>query len=179
MTNAADTFEKIMLAELSTMATYFVSEKGVYNTNKLIESADEMFPEEIRRVLTENDQAIRDIRAAGKCLVFDLGTAAGFHIARAVESVVLQYLEVLCPEVLHDPEAKFTRNLNGYITLAKNHGGDKTLCAALDQFRDLHRNPLIHPEAHIEVNEAMRLLGIASSTISEVILDIKSRETVE
>ena len=34
------------------------------------------------------DKAIEETRLAGRCLAFSLATAAGFHIARATESVV-------------------------------------------------------------------------------------------
>ena len=173
--DAAKEFETVFSAELSNMATYFVSEKGAYNTKKLIESADEMFPQEIRDALQTNDKAVRDIREAGKCLVFDLGTAAGFHITRAVESVVLQYLGELCPEKLKEIQPS-DRNLGKYLALAKEAGGDKKVCASIDQFRSIHRNRLIHPEEYISVDEAMIMLGIAQSAVSGVILDIKKRQ---
>ena len=120
-------------------------------------------------------KATRDIREAGKCLAFDLGTAAGFHIARAVESVVLQYLNILCPQALENL-SDGDKNLGKYVGLARKHGADEKVCASLDQFRLLHRNPLMHPDESIDVEEAMILLAIASSAIFGIMLDIMNRE---
>ena len=44
-----------------------------------------MIPQETRKNL--DDAVIGDIREAGRCLVFDLPTAAGFHVLRAIELV--------------------------------------------------------------------------------------------
>lgn len=166
---AAKEFETVFSAELQNLATYFVSKKGIYDTNDLIARADDLFMEPIKQQMSE--QAKLDIREAGKCLAFDLATASGFHIARAVESVLLDYLKLLCSKVV-DELKDSQRNLGYYIKIAKEHHGEPKVCSSLDQFRDLHRNPLIHPEAVLTVEGAVTLLGIAQSAIVSMILEI-------
>ena len=122
-----------------------------------------------------NDQSKLDIREAGKCLAFDLATASGFHIARAVEGVLVEYLKLLCPTIYADLKDS-QRNLGYYIKIAKENNGEPKVCSSLDQFRDLHRNPLIHPEAVLTVDEAVTLLGIAQSTIVATILEIAKQK---
>jgi hypothetical protein len=165
-------FAVIFSAEVQNLATYFVSKKAIYDTNDLIQRADEMFSEEIRASLS--DQVKQDLKEMGKCLAFDLATAAGFHITRAVEGVVLDYLKVLCPSEVATMKDS-SRNLGAFIKLAREHGGDDKVCASLDQFRDLHRNPLIHPESVLTIDEALTLLGIAQSAIVAIVTDIHRR----
>ena len=169
----AKEFETVFAAEVQNLATYSVSKKGIYDTNDLIARADEIFPDSIRRQISE--QTKRDFREAGRCLAFDLATAAGFHIARAVEGTVIDYLEVLCPQVMSSLRDN-QRNLGAYIRLAKENGGDERVCSSLDQFRDLHRNPLIHPESTLTTEEATMLMGIAQSAMSFIVLDIQKRK---
>ena len=164
----AKEFETIFAAEVQNMATYFVSKKGIYDTNDLIGRADELFTSDVRKILS--DQSRRDICEAGRCLAFDLATAAGFHIARAVEGTLVDYLKLLCPQEFEQLKES-SRNLGAYIKMAREHGGNDKVCGALDQFRDLHRNPLIHPESVLSIDEAVTLLGIAQSAIVAIVLD--------
>lgn len=165
-------FETVFGAELQNLATYFVSKKGIYETNDLIQNADEWFPASIRGRFT--GQVIHDLKEAGKCLAFDLSTAAGFHIARAVEGVLLEYLKVLCSEQLECLKES-DRNLGRYIKLARENDGNLKVCSSLDQFRELHRNPLIHPETILTIEEALTLHGIAQSAIMSIIIEMDKR----
>jgi hypothetical protein len=170
--NAVRDFETIFSAEVSNKATYFVSKKGIYDTNDLIANADDLFVANVKQRIGE--KAIADIREAGKCLAFDLGTASGFHIARAVETVLLDYLTYLCPKKIKGMK-RSQRNLGNYIKMARDNQGDDKICAALDQFRDLHRNPLMHPEAILTVDDAFSLLGIAQSAIVAMVSKIQQQ----
>lgn len=172
--NAVREFETVFSAEVSNKATYFVSKKGIYDTNDLIANAEDLFVADVKQHIGE--KAIADIREAGKCLAFDLGTASGFHIARAVETVLLDYLTHLCPNKIKGMKHS-QRNLGNYIKMARDNQGDDKICAALDQFRDLHRNPLMHPEAILTVDEAFSLLGIAQSTIVAMVSKIQQKTT--
>ena len=170
---AAKEFETVFAAELQNLATYFVSKKGIYETNDLIQKADEWFPPTIREKFT--GQVTLDLKEAGKCLAFDLSTAAGFHLARAVEGVLLEYLTVLCPEEIEKMK-EAQRNLGNYIKLAKDKDGNVKVCSSLDQFRDLHRNPLIHPETVLTIEEALTLHGISQSAIVSMVIDMDKRK---
>lgn len=165
----AKTFEHELAAELRQLDTYFISQKGIFSTAKLMNRTDELFEPTIRAHFTA--KMTFDIREAGKCIACELGTAAGFHIARAIESVLLVYLEKLCPEEL-EKLTDSQRNLGFYIKLARDNYGKAEICGCLDQFRDLHRNPLMHPEAMLNTDQAMSLLGMAQSSIIAMIMEI-------
>jgi len=164
ITNSLREFQIVLQTELSKMDTYFISQKGIFSTSDLIERADNVLPAEIADVLLESVRS--DLRQAGRCLAFDLATATGFHIMRALEGVLRDFY---CPTFLGTkPKA---RNWNGYIQCLKGTGADPKILAILDQIRSLHRNPTIHPQEVLTINEAMTLFGIAQSAIVAMVED--------
>ena len=50
--------------------------------------------------------------------------------------------------------------------------GDPLVISTLKTIKDLHRNPLIHPEEHLNVEEAVCLINIAFSAISYMMKQI-------
>jgi hypothetical protein len=145
-----------------------VEQVCAYKTSTLIENGDAVFPKNIRDKLPA--LAVTDVKAAGRCLAFDLPTSAGFHIARTVETVLLQYFSVLEIEL---PEYK---NLGRYIETLREQGPakgiDPKVIAAVDQFRDLYRNPIMHPDVNLTSDEAQTLFANAQSAISAIISDM-------
>lgn len=161
-------FEYVFSAEVSNASLYFVEQIGAYQTRTLVDNADMVFPKNVREKLASD--ATVDIKSAGRALAFELPTAAGFHICRALETTLLQYFSTLNIDL---PQYK---NLGRYIEALQKIGKEKNIdpkvLAALDQFRDLHRNPIMHPDVHLNMDEAQILFALAQSAISSVVLDI-------
>ncbi|MDE2022321.1 MAG: hypothetical protein KGI71_05430 [Patescibacteria group bacterium] len=164
---AAKTVETIIGAELQTTDTYYLDQKGAFSTPDLIERAEIVFSEGTRKQLS--DGAVSDIRQSGRALALDLPTAAGFHIMRATESVVRDYYKVVTGR------APKSRTWGYYVRGLKDHNADAKVVAAIDQLRDLHRNPLMHPQAVLEEDEAVSLFGMAQSAISTMVADMARR----
>lgn len=102
---ALDKFETILTAELGAADAYFVSKKGGYDTIDLIARAEVLFPADLA---SKAPEAVQDIAEAGRCLAFELGTAAGFHLLRANEAVLLRYWDAITggqkrPKNVSDP----------------------------------------------------------------------------
>jgi hypothetical protein len=164
ITNSLKEFQIVWQTELGKMDTYFISQKGIYSTSDLIERADNVLPAEIATKLPESIRG--DLRQAGRCLAFDLATAAGFHVMRALEGVLRDFY---CPAFVGEkPKA---RNWNRYIQCLEDTNADRKILAILDQIRSLHRNPTIHPQEVLTINEAMTLFGIAQSAIVAMVED--------
>jgi hypothetical protein len=159
ISSAAKEFEIVLAAELQSLDTYFVSQKGIYSTPDLIEHADKALDEAVRKTLHE--EALNDFRQAGRCLAFDLSTAAGFHAMRATENVLRQYHQVIL-----NAQAPTKLEMGPCIKDLKDAGADAKTLEILDQIRDLHRNPLMHPEVFLTPSEGLRLFDIAKSAIS-------------
>jgi len=169
--NSLREFQIVWQTELGKMDTYYISQKGIYSTSDLIERADYVLPIEIADTLSESIRF--DLRQAGRCLAFDLATAAAFHIMRALEGVLRDFY---CPIFLGTKPK--VRNWNGYIQCLKNTGADPKILAILDQIRSLHRNPTIHPQEVLTINEAMTLFGIAQSAIVAMVEDASKQHAL-
>jgi hypothetical protein len=129
----------------------------------LIHHADVLFPDELRLKVPE---AIFDIQEAGRSLAFERFTAAGFHIFRAVESVMRRYWA----HMSGGKAAPKVRSLGVYIAaMEKNNIGDPRVVAALRQLNTLHRNPLAHPEAVLTLDETTSILGASQSAIGAML----------
>jgi hypothetical protein len=122
-----------------------------------------LFPGDLAAKVPE---ATFDAREAAKCLAYEVGTAAGFHIFRVLESVLRRYHSQLTgggtqPKV---------RNIGVYLnSLRQKKIGDPKVLAILKQITDLYRNPLIHPEAALTVDEAISIFGISRAVIAEML----------
>ena len=159
-------FETVFSAELRSLDTYYCSQKLGYDTSVLIEEAEKLIPESIRSSMPEN--AINDIRQAGKCIAFDIPTAAGFHTIRATEAVIRAYYAVVVGTM---PKLKM-RNWGAYIKILNESGADKRVTGFLDHIREFHRNPVLHPEETLSTEEAHVLLGVAVSSIVQMMTEL-------
>ena len=109
-------------------------------------------------------ETIRDIKDAGKCLALDCHTASGYHILRAVERVVIKYVE----KVTGTSYGLKNRNWGAYITVLKRHNADASVIGYLDHMRTFYRNPIIHPEDTLDGNEAFSLFNASLSAIIQL-----------
>lgn len=165
LAETAKTLETVLSAEVGTLDTYFISQKGTYKTPDMIEHAEWMFPENIRVQLP--DKAKKDIREAGRCLVLDTPTGAGFHILRAIESVMSMYYE----RVLGKAMPTRMRNWGIYIKRLRDSGkADAKVLEFLDHVRENYRNPIQHPDVFLTPDEVEVLLSVANGAIRQMIM---------
>lgn len=62
------------------------------------------------------------------------------------------------------------RSIGAYVRAIRKAGcGDEKILATLEQIRDLHRNPLIHPEFLATTEQAVTMLGIVRSAIEPML----------
>jgi hypothetical protein len=96
-----------LLAELGVFPSYFVTQKGSFDTLSLLDHGHTLFPGDLR---DKAPDAIFDIQEAGKALAYELATACGFHAFRATESVLRHYTHVTGGQPL--PKI---RNIGAYV----------------------------------------------------------------
>lgn len=166
ITNALRDFDTVLKSELNIADAYFVSRKAAYDTTALIMNAEQIFPADL---VIKVPNAIVDIREGGKCLAFELSTAAGFHVLRATESVLRAYWDVASKGKSHPKQ----KNLGVYLKkMEDGNMGSPKVRACLKQIKDLHRNPLMHPEETLSLDEAIGLFGICQSAIGAMLKEI-------
>lgn len=163
VTTQAPQFKTELLAELGVLPAYFVSQKESFDTITLLDDGVKLFPSELSNKVPE---ALFDIAEAGKALAYEIPTACGFHIFRATESVLRKYYS---HSTGGSPPPK-VRNIGVYVRMLRAQNcGDEIVLATLQQLARLHRNPLIHPEAVLTMDEAIATLGIARSVVTAML----------
>lgn len=157
----AKEFEILLSAELQTLATYHVTQKGIYSTTGLIEETEKVLPESVLKKIS--NEIVEEIRQSGRCLAFDVATASAFHIMRATESVIHKYYLQVCK-----PKSKKKLDSWGTYIAKLSQSQDpqvKEVVALLQQIKDRHRNLIMHPEIVLTPDEAFTLFEIAQSAI--------------
>jgi len=167
-------FKTILWAELETLNAHFVTQKRGYDSAALISYAEAIFPPDLA---VKAPDAIPDIREAGKCIAFELPTAAGFHLHRANEAVLHRYYDHVSGGLARPKN----RNIGGYLTALTQSGfGDQRLLATLRDLNELHRNPLIHPDQSLEtIDDAIALMNAVHNAVVFMLKAIPSPPAIE
>ena len=157
-------FSNTLNGDTSIADTYVLSPKAGYDTTTLATNGEALFHADLGAKVPE---ALPDVRAAAQCLAFELPTAAGFHLHRANESVLHRYYDA----VTGGKPRPSGRNIGDYLRELNNQNvGDPKVRSALKDLKDLHRNPLIHPEHTLEnIDEAIDLLGSIRSLVGHML----------
>jgi hypothetical protein len=157
---AAEKFETVISAELSNSDTYWISPKGTHKTSMLLQYAHQQIP---GAALAEIPEVKADFDEAGRCLLFDISTATGFHLLRATEAVIRKYYSTITGTM---PPVKF-RNWGAYIRVLKTKPQvNQKIITMLDHIRDHYRNPILHPDESLTPDEALVLFGLCASAIT-------------
>jgi hypothetical protein len=170
-------FETVFAEELREEATYRVPSRGIFSIPKLVDSAHESFPKDLLPYLS--DKARGEWCAAGRCLAFNLLSASGFHVARAVESVMQDYYQHFVGkdptklktwhEYISDIEPKATDDKADLVNPSK-----KTV-TELKQMKDDYRNPIMHPRIVLDEADARMLFANGEAAIIAMALEMKTR----
>jgi hypothetical protein len=168
VSDAAKEFETVLRTELNNSDTYFIDPKGTHKTSVLLTDASREIPRTILQYVPP--QVVEDFKQAGRCLLFDNSTAVGFHLMRAIESVIYDYMKKLTGK---DLPIK-SRNWGAYIRVLKANNGDAKVIGMVEHIKDTYRNPILHPEVTLTPEEAQVLFGLAVSAIVVIVNAMKA-----
>ena len=165
--SALGKFEAVLNAELQATPLYYAAPKGGFDTTCLTDAGDKLFPSSLA---VKVPSAVPDVTAATRCIAFELNTAAGFHLHRANEAVLRAYFDAVAGSA-NRPK---TRNMGDYIKkLNELNKGDARVIAVLQSLKDLHRNPLMHPDDQIEtVEDAISLYAAIRAAVGYMLISI-------
>lgn len=168
MMEALAQFEVTLQSDFGIRDTFVVSAKGAYSTTLLAEQGETLVSEAAHGLVTSMRQDLHD---AGRCMAFELPTAAAFHLFRAAEAMVCSYCEFVRRKAFTQPEKK--NGLGGYANLLKQKSlaVDERIYTAIEQLAGLHRNPTMHPEMHLSIAEIHATVGMAVSVIETIAID--------
>lgn len=146
---------------------FSLSNIGTHSTSKLLGNAHANLPTDT--VARLSSAVIADIDEAGRCLAFDRPTAAGFHILRAVEPLIVQYLNKLSGVV--SPPSR-SRSWGAYANALRSSRLSATvdlkIVGMIDHIREFYRNPIMHPEETLTSEQALSLFHTCLSAIVQL-----------
>jgi hypothetical protein len=141
---------------------FAVSNIGTHSTTKLLEKAHINLPKETVARLPED--VLSEVDAAGRCLAFHQGTASAFHILRAVEKLIVTYRQ----KILGRPVNLRSRNWGAYIREFRANGADSKVVDYLHHLKEYYRNPIMHPEVVLSVDDAFSLFNACLSALVQL-----------
>jgi hypothetical protein len=139
-----------------------------FDTYTLVDSISTAFSVNTWKRLSARTKG--EIRESGLCLAFERYTSAGFHALRAIEYEVKDYIQLLLRAV---PKK---RDLGYYIDILKQHSANSKLVSTLESIRSLDRNPLMHPEDWLEIDDAVAMFCLAQTALDRLVADMESKE---
>ena len=142
-----------------------VEDQRSLSSHTLVEKVENCFSPEAWAIMEL--QAKREFEEAGKCLAFERYTGAGFHALRGVECMIRQYIKKLSGGL------PTKRDWGSYIDVLTKNGADPKLIAVLDNIRSLDRNPLMHPELFLDIDDAVGIFNISQTAVVRLAAGIR------
>jgi hypothetical protein len=160
-------FETVFGEEMAGLATYCVPRRGIFDTPALVDTADDCFPKDL---LPHVPQKARiEWRAAGRCMAFNLLSASGFHVARAVEGTMEAYFHFF---VQQPAKALNSYSWGDYLSeleqvqkAAQPPIPEEKTLSEFRQMKDDYRNPIMHPRVILTDGDAKMLFNNGESLI--------------
>lgn len=174
--SAIEVFEHQFSAEVKKTAVYAVPRRGIFDTERLVETAEGHLPDSIRDAIPAF--AVSEFRHAGRCLAFGLFSASGFHALRAAESALKQYYTAFMGDPKKDDmtmglmASHLKDRLEAKDTRAKPSPATLRTIADITSF---DRNPLTHKELELSEDDAAMLFNRAQGMISIMARELRDR----
>lgn len=175
--NKIQQFKTVLIADLRISASFTVTESGIFDVNRLVNSARNVLSPDART--TVGEEVLREIDDSGRCLAFNLATACGFHAMRGVERVIKRYLALF----FSADEVDRLNNWGHYLNaLERRTDGEiepkpsAEAIALLRQIKEIYRNPVIHPDRTLSSEEASTLFHSTVAAMSRVAIELAERE---
>lgn len=163
-------FQAVLGTELPRINVFYITPKRAYDMTMLINQGESVLSPDIINLLGPKEDVIKDIREATKSMAFDISTAVGFHVYRAVETIVKEYFPIL---EIQPEDWQSNKNLGNYIKLLEDKGVDVKVTTMLRHLKDHYRNPISHPEEFWGSDKAESAFMLAVSVITVMVQDIE------
>jgi hypothetical protein len=161
--NSVTALRDTLEAEIVGVGAYTPTPKRI-DLNRLLRDVASLFAPDVFDRLPE--LARYDLKECGKCIAFEVPTAAAFHVLRATEAALRDYYRQM---IRHN---RVGSNMWGPIVadLRKRHRTKKyeALNSQLDNIRISFRNPTQHPEAIYDIHEVQDLWALCVDVLNRM-----------
>jgi hypothetical protein len=160
----------VLRYEAASLNAYLIADKRL-RVDYLLGEIGRLFGENVFLVLP--DIARYDFAQAGKCIAFEVPTAAAFHILRGTEAVLRAYYSLLVPgSSSHMP---VWGTIIAELRKITHDPPPKELLDNLDNIRANFRNPTQHPEKIYDLDETQDLFNLCVDVINRMAKDLFQR----
>ena len=157
-----DNLRNTLFAEALGNVAFIVTDKRI-DVNKLLTDIPSLMAPNVFGSLL--DIAQYDFIEAGRCIAFELPTAAAFHLLRGTEAVLRQFYCSIVKrgrvEILWGPMVQHLRSRKARLP--------SPLLDNLDNIRRSFRNPTQHPEKIYDIQEVQDLFGLCIDVVNRMI----------
>jgi len=179
--NIANTSLKLQFllrSELAIQQVYLITTKGAYDIEMLMYAPESAFSSTLLDKIPETKY---DITECAKALAFELPTACAFHLMRVFERVVRKYCSTRKTEKVDNNSSETLgkiiadlRPANEICTKDQNcqKKAKSSLFDILESIKDNYRNPIMHPEINMNMEEVLVLFGVVNGAISLMLKEL-------
>jgi hypothetical protein len=158
----------VLTIDLARFDLYLISPKLGFNTAELLADGTVVFPKAIRDALSPRIK--HEVQEAAKCLEYEVHSAVGFHILRAIELAILDYF------TLAEWSGEKPRTWSEYSRDLKKLKVHPKIRGMINRLAELHRNELMHADAVLSAPEASMLFALMQEVMPLVIADVAKRK---
>lgn len=158
----AKQIQTTLLAEARGQVAFVTHDKR-FAVDKLLDDVGSLMPVGI--YVTLKDDAKLDFSEAGRCIAFEVPTAAGFHLMRGTEAVLRDFYRRIVKRDRVDP--LMWGPMTAHLKKRKD-APDEVLMNNLDSLRRSFRNPTQHPEKVYDVDEAQDLMALSFDVVTRM-----------
>ena len=104
----------------------------------------------INTIKDTRPEVVNDMREAARALAFEIPTAVGFHLYRAIEAIVREYFPLvgLSRSQIRNPSlGTYVQILNGTHKKIHITPINEKITVLLDHIVKNYRNPIMHPDS--------------------------------
>lgn len=159
----------VLDAETEGNFAFIVTDKRI-DVKKLLSNPSALMAPNIFKSLPKVAQ--QDFFEAGKCIAFELPTAAAFHLLRGTESVLREFYCSLVKNRRVKP--LLWGNILKHLS-ERRKKPPQVLLNNLDNIKNSFRNPTNHPDMIYNIEEAQDLFGLCIEVVNRMISIIKQR----
>jgi hypothetical protein len=160
--HAALTVEATATGEASGMLVY-VAREHRFATDRLLNDVGFLMAPGVFEHLPEIAQG--DFAQAGKCIAYEVPTAAAFHLMRGTEAVLRWFHRSI---IKRGAKAQMWGPILNELR-ARRNGPPRTLLDNLDNIRNNFRNPTQHPDKVYDIQEAQDLFSLSLDVVNRMV----------
>ena len=176
-------FESSLGIDFKALPLFLIEDKRGYSSRAFLRDASVVFSKTDIAMLA--DLTLDDIAEAGRCLLLDRHTAAGFHTMRALEAVARGYYRVTFNAEPINNNNKLPLGLGSIADALRKYktkldssniqtGALGDIIPTLDRITSIYRNNIMHPAMTLDEDLAIEVFDNAKTAIAAMLRDIRT-----